>query len=81
MTHEEIEKKVLPIVAKYLCKKESTIDVNADLRDEYVADSLDIIQIVMDVEKEFSISVTDDATDGINTTKDIIDEVKRNILD
>lgn len=81
MTHEEIRKKVLPIVAKYLCEEESTIDVNADLRDEYGADSLDMTQIVMSVEKEFSIAIKDDAIDKMKTTQDIIDEVKRIVLD
>ena len=81
MTHEEIEKKVIPIVAKYLCEDESNIDINADLRNEYGADSLDVVLIVMDVEKGFGISIDDRVADSIKTTKDVIDEIKRNVLD
>ena len=81
MTQEEIKKKVVPVVAKYLCEDKAGIDVEANLRECYGADSLDIVQIVMDVEKDFSITITDAAADAIKTTQDIIDEVQRHILD
>lgn len=81
MTHEEIEKKVITIVAKCLSEDDSSIDINANLRDEYGADSLDVVSIVMDVEKCFSISIDDRIAESIKTTKDVIDEVKRNVLD
>lgn len=81
MTHEEIVNKVTPIVAKYLDEPKDSIDLNANMREIYGADSLDIVQIVMDVEYAFSITITDAAADGIKTAQDIIDEVERNILD
>ena len=82
MTQEEIKMKVLPIVGKYLsCNGESDYDLDASLKECYGADSLDIVQIVMDVEKDFSITITDEAADAIRTIRDIIDEVQRHILD
>ena len=81
MTKEEIRKKVVPIVAKYLCEDESGIDTNADMRDTSGADSLDIVGMTMDVERAFGISISNDAVESFNTAQDIIDEVKRNILD
>lgn len=81
MTHEEIVNKVTPIVAKYLDEPKDNIDLNTDMRETYGADSLDIVQIVMDVEHAFSITITDAAADGIKTAQDIINEVERNILD
>lgn len=81
MTHEEIVNKVKPIVAKYLCEPEDNIDLTADMRENYGADSLDTVGMVMDVERAFSITITDAAVKGIKTAQDIIDEVERNILD
>lgn len=81
MTKEEIAAKVKPIAAKYLCENENDIQLDANIREEYGGDSLDIVQIVMDVEHAFSISISDEAADSINTVQDIVDEVKRHILD
>lgn len=81
MTNEEIATKVRPIAEKYLCEDGNGIKLDADIRKEYGGDSLDIVQIVMDVERAFSISISDEAVDSINTVQDIVDEVKRHILD
>jgi acyl carrier protein len=81
MTKEEIAAKVKSIAAKYLCEDENDIQLDANIREEYGGDSLDIVQIVMDVEHAFSISISDEAADSINTVQDIVDEVKRHILD
>lgn len=81
MTHEEIVNKVTPIVVKYLDEPKDSIDLNADMRETYGADSLDIVQIVMEVGHTFSISITDDAVSSMNTVQDIIDEVEQHILD
>lgn len=80
MTKEEIVAKVKPIAAKYLYEDENDIQLDANIREEYGGDSLDIVQIVMDVEHAFSISISDEAVDSINTVQDIVDEVKRNVL-
>jgi len=81
MTQQEIKDKVLPIAAKYLSKNVSEIDVTANMEECYEADSLDIMEITMDVEHTFSITFSDDTVRGFRTVQDIIDEVQRHILD
>ena len=81
MTQQEIKDKVLPIAAKYLNENASDIDVAANMEEHYGADSLDITEIAMDVERAFSISLSDESIRGFKTVQDIIDEVQRHILD
>lgn len=80
MTKEEIKDKVLPVIQKYQCDENAEIDLTADLEACYGMDSLDTVQIIMDVEKIFGISI-DVSVKSLKTTQDIIDEVERHILD
>lgn len=44
--------------------------------DDLGCDSLDVIEIVLSVEKEFNISIPDDALSNLKTVKDLINYVE-----
>lgn len=77
LTREEIEKKVGEIVADKLEIDESELKPEAVLSTDFMADSLDAVEICIELEKEFGIEIEDDCFDTVHTLKmsDIYDLV------
>lgn len=53
-TREEIEKKVCAIISAVI---DDTVEMNELMRDDLCCDSIDFVEIVMDLEKEFGIEI------------------------
>ena len=71
---EEVKK---IIVSELNCKPEQvTLDVN--LKDDLGADSIDAVQIVMDIEDTFGITVDEDNAQSMLTVKNIVDYIEAN---
>ena len=58
-SREEIEKKVSEILADKLGVDENLVKPDSILANDLGADSLDAVEIVMELEHEFDISITD----------------------
>jgi len=67
-----IEEKIIKLVAKHLQVSESKVTPESDLFDDLGADSLDSIEMVLQLESNFDIEVSDEEIDGIRQVKDII---------
>lgn len=78
MGRDEIEKKVNDVLNDVLRIGYSEIKDDAVLADDFGADSLDAVEIVMDLEHEFGISIPDDKMYGneSSTVKDVYDLVE-----
>tara|TARA_B100002019_G_scaffold293212_1_gene319392 strand:- start:5403 stop:5633 length:231 start_codon:yes stop_codon:yes gene_type:complete len=66
---------VIKLVAEHFDISKDTVKVESDVFDDLGADSLDSIELVLELEKNFDIEVTDDEIDNIRTVQDIIDLV------
>ncbi len=67
-----IEEKVREILTEQLgCEKEEDITLNTKLS-ELGADSLDILEITMDLEREFIIDIDDEEMEKLLTVGDIV---------
>lgn len=71
----EIESKVKEIIVKNLGVEESEVTREASFKDDLGADSLDCVELVIDFEKEFNITIDDNETENINTVGDAIDYI------
>jgi acyl carrier protein len=71
MTTEEIRGKVVEIIAKQLDKPKEQITADKKFAD-LGSDSLDLAEIVMEIEDEFDIGVADDAEGKIKTVGDTV---------
>lgn len=78
MKKTEIEKKVKKIIAEKLAVKQSKIKKETNLINDLGADSLDIIELIMEFEKEFNISIPDKNAEKIKTVEDIVKYLKKN---
>lgn len=77
MAREDIEKKVTNILVDKLGVEPGEVKNEADFREDLGGDSLDLVEVLMEVEHEFHISVTDEEADQVKTIGDICDMVER----
>ena len=77
LTREVIEQKVASIIVENLGVDESEITPNAHLVDDLGADSLDIVELVMEMENQFGIEVDEDEGEKVRTVKDACDLIQR----
>ena len=69
---EEIAKKVIAIVVDKLGVEENLVKPEANFTSDLGADSLDTVELIMELEKEFNISIPDDQAEKIATVGDAI---------
>lgn len=70
------EQRVKAIIINKLGAAETEITNETHLGDDLFADSLDHVELIMEIEQEFSISIPDSDVDKINTFGDIIGYLK-----
>ena len=77
MNRQDIEKQVTDILVDKLGVEPEEVKSEADFREDLGGDSLDLVMVVMEIGKDFSISVTDEEADQVNTVADIFDLVEK----
>ena len=70
-TPRDLEK-VKSIICKELKLDPSKVTEESSLKDDLGADSLDAVEIIMDIEDEFNIQIDDTEAENIKTVKDIV---------
>lgn len=68
---------VKEIIVKELKIDPDKVTMDSSLQEDLGADSLDAVEIVMDIEDEFSISIDDEAADSIKTVRSLVDFIER----
>ena len=68
----EIQNKVIAIVVDKLGVEDSKVTPEANFTSDLGADSLDTVELIMELEKEFNISIPDDDAQKIATVGDAI---------
>ena len=68
----EIAERVKAIIVDKLSVNESEVTPEATFAQDLVADSLDTVELIMEFEKEFGITIPDDQAEGIKTVGDAI---------
>ena len=74
----DIEGKVKAIIADRLGIDEKKITLQSSFINDLDADSLDIVELVMEFEKEFEVSIPDDQAEKITTVGEAIENIKKN---
>ena len=69
--------KVRAIIAKQLDIPAENITMETRLIDDLKADSLDVVELIMDMEQEYSIEIPDDELPNIRTVADILGYVTK----
>lgn len=79
MEAQLIVEKVKFIIEDKLGVDERTITNDADLVKDLKADSLDAVELIMEFEKEFNITIPDSEMEKLKTVGQIIDYLKLNV--
>ena len=74
----EIESKVKAIIVDKLGVDEAEVVATASFTNDLGADSLDTVELIMEFEKEFGISMPDDQAEKIQTVGDAISYIEAN---
>jgi len=69
--------KVRKIIAKELNLKEEDIKLESRLAEDLGADSLDAVELIMAIEEEFDVTVSDESAQGIRTVRDIVEYLEK----
>ena len=68
-----IEDRVKSIIVEQLGVDEDEVTLNASFTDDLGADSLDIVELVMALEEEFSIEIPDEQAEKISRVREAVD--------
>lgn len=79
MQTTEIFEKVKSIIIDEISIDESKITMEASLKDDLGADSLDAVEIIMVLEEEFNISIPDEEAQKMTHISDIVNYIEANI--
>ena len=72
---ENVEQRVMKIVAEQLGVNESEVKSESSFVDDLGADSLDTVELVMALEEEFDCEIPDEEAEKITTVKQAVDYV------
>ncbi len=70
--------RIKQIVAEQLGVDEDQVTAEASFMDDLGADSLDTVELVMALEEEFDVEISDEDAEKIQTVKNAIDYISKN---
>ncbi len=76
MNRDEIFEKLKKIIIEQLGVDEENVKEEATFVDDLSADSLDIVELVMNIEEEFEMEIPDGDADKIVTVGDVVEYIK-----
>jgi acyl carrier protein len=72
-----VEERVVLIVAEQLGVQKDQITRETHIVNDLGADSLDVVELVMELEEEFDISIPEDAVEKLQTVGQVIDFIEK----
>jgi acyl carrier protein len=75
LEREEILSKIQEITADRLGVDEDDVTPDASFREDLEADSLDLVELIMELEEQFGMEIPDDEVEKITTVEEAVDYV------
>jgi len=76
VSDEQIRQRVIDIVCEHLAVNKDQVTDNTSFIEDIGADSLDIVELVMELEEEFDIQIPDDQAEKIKTVGEAVEYIK-----
>ena len=67
---------IIEIISRQLSRETDEITPETNIMEDLGADSLDIVELLMEVEENFGVTVPDEDVPTLKTVKDIVDYVE-----
>jgi acyl carrier protein len=75
LDREEILARIQEITADRLGVDESDVTPDASFREDLEADSLDLVELIMELEEQFGMEIPDEEAEKITTVEEAVDYV------
>ena len=70
--------RIREIICDQLDLEEDKVTMDSDIMDDFEADSLDVVDLVMSIEDEFGLEVPDDQIENFRTVGDVVRYIEEN---
>ena len=71
-----MNQRIIEIIARTLRVDTEKVKSECSLKGDLNADSLDMVEIVMDIEREFNIEIPDEDAEKMITVQDVLDYIE-----
>jgi acyl carrier protein len=75
MSKEEIMAKLKPVIAEQLGVDESEVTESASFTEDLNADSLDLVELIMSLEEQFGLQISDEDAEKLTTVGESVDYI------
>lgn len=79
MTRDEILAKVRDILVDQLGVEADSVKLEASFQDDLNADSLDLVELIMELEDQFTIKISDEEAQSITTVGSAVDFIAERV--
>ena len=70
--------RIREIICDQLDLEEDKVTMDSDIMEDFEADSLDVVDLVMSIEDEFGLEVPDDQIENFRTVGDVVRYIEKN---
>jgi acyl carrier protein len=75
MSKEEIMAKLKPVIAEQLGVDEGEVTETASFTEDLNADSLDLVELIMSLEEQFGLQISDEDAEKLTTVGEAVDYI------
>ena len=75
IVEKSVEKRVMEIIVEQLKVDPEVVTLEAHFIDDLGADSLDLVELIMAMEEEFSLEISDEDAEKIQTVQDAVNYI------
>ena len=74
-----VERRVIEIIVEQLGVSEEEVTMEASFIEDLGADSLDLVELIMAMEEEFGIEISDEDAEKIQTVQDVVSYINEHM--
>ena len=74
-----VDRRVIEIIVEQLGVSEEEVTTEASFIDDLGADSLDLVELIMAMEEEFGLEISDEDAEKIQTVQDVISYITEHV--